>query len=300
MIDVQSEPDGRGIHIDSVGIRDVRYPITVYEGPEPQRTIATAAISVRVPDDVRGTHLSRLVEILDTYAAHIDAASISSLLDSLCGRLDAQSASADLTFTYSTRRAAPVTGASACATFEALFSGSKDRYHETISMGIQVPVTTVCPCSKAISDYGAHNQRGTVTIEVALNQQLDGQYPTFAALIEIAEASASAPVYPLVKRPDERFLTMKAFDHPLFVEDVIRGCSLELQLLAGADSFRVEVTTQESIHSHNAFASIGWSPTDATTARNSGRTEQLVQPMGERFRSAMQPFRAQPRALTDY
>jgi len=159
------------------------------------------------------------------------------------------------------RRAAPSTGASAYATFESWYAGRREGSHWELTVGVRVPVTTLCPCSKAISDYGAHNQRGLVTIEVILLPPVALDFPVLSTLIEIAEASSSAPVYPLVKRPDERHVTMQAYDNPVFVEDIVRGCSLALRGMTGVRRFRVEATNHESIHSHNAFAAVGWTET---------------------------------------
>lgn len=259
MEDVQSQSDPRGVHVDQAGVRDLQYPITLLDPMGvPQRTIATATIAVGVPHHVRGTHMSRLVEVLDHHAARIDPSGLSRMLADLCDRLEASAAFVDLRFVYAVRRPAPMTGATAYATFDSWLIGQRHGSHEQIITGVRVPVTTLCPCSKAISDYGAHNQRGMVTLEASSSHPRPSLLST---LIEIAETSSSAPVYPLVKRPDERQLTMQAFDHPVFVEDIVRGCALRLQATAGIRLFRVEATNYESIHNHNAFAMVGWTST---------------------------------------
>jgi GTP cyclohydrolase I len=260
--DVQNQVDLRGVHVDQAGIRDVQYPITILDaGGDPQQMVATATLAVGVPHYVRGTHMSRLVEVLDRHAHAISRAGISAMLDDLCSRLDAASALVDLRFVHSVRRAAPSTGASAYATFECWYVGRVEGSHREVTIGVRVPVTTLCPCSKAISDYGAHNQRGLVTLEVVLVAAEASDAPALSTHIGVAEASASAPLYPLVKRPDERHITMQAYDNPVFVEDIVRGCSLALRCQAGIRRFRVEATNLESIHSHNAFAAVGWTET---------------------------------------
>jgi GTP cyclohydrolase I len=267
--DVQNQVDLRGVHVDQAGIRDVQYPVTLLDtGGDPQQMVATATLSVGVPHHVRGTHMSRLVEVLDRHAHAISRAGVSAMLDDLCSRLDAASALVELCFVHSVRRAAPSTGASAYATFECWYAGRLDGSHREVTIGVRVPVTTLCPCSKAISDYGAHNQRGLVTLEVVLLDAEAADAPALSTLIGIAEASASAPLYPLVKRPDERHITMQAYDNPVFVEDIVRGCALALRCQAGVRRFRVEATSLESIHSHNAFAAIGWTDMGAADKRN--------------------------------
>jgi GTP cyclohydrolase I len=268
--DVQSQPDLRGVDIDQAGIRDVQYPITLVDaGGDSQQMVATATLAVGVPHHARGTHMSRLVEVLDRHAHAISPAGVSAMLEELCSRLDAPSALVDLRFVYSVRRAAPSTGASAYATFESWYTGRLEGSHREVTVGVRVPVTTLCPCSTAISDYGAHNQRGLVTVEVVLVHSEALNTSVLSTLIQIAEASSSAPVYPLVKRPDERHITMQAYDNPVFVEDIVRGCSLALRGKAGIRRFRVEATNHESIHSHNAFAQVGWTPASLGAAANS-------------------------------
>jgi GTP cyclohydrolase I len=284
--DVQSQPDLRGVHIDQAGIRDVQYPITLVDaGGDPQQTVATATLAVGVPHQARGTHMSRLVEVLDRHAHAISQAGVSAMLDDLCSRLDAASALVNLRFVYSVRRAAPSTGASAYATFESWYIGRLEGSQREVTIGVRVPVTTLCPCSKAISDYGAHNQRGLVTVEVVLVHPDALNTPVLSTLIQIAEASSSAPVYPLVKRPDERHITMQAYDNPVFVEDIVRGCSLALRGRAGIRRFRVEATNHESIHSHNAFAAVGWMETaHATNASGHCSDHSLISEQIRPFR----------------
>lgn len=253
MEDVQGWMDLRGVAIPSAGISDLRYPISVAVGGLAQPTIGTFRMSVSVPADRKGTHMSRFVEVLHTLGAGELLSNISMLAERLRTRLDADHASIEAAFPFFVKRSAPVTGAEALLEYSGrvrAVSGSDDN---AVDVGVTVPITTVCPCSKAISDYGAHNQRGTVTILVNTASGIG-----LHDLIDYAEASGSCRVYPLIKRTDERDITMRAYDHPQFVEDVVRDVSLFLQADARVDAYSVDVVNAESIHNHSAFASAEW------------------------------------------
>jgi len=192
------------------------------------------------------------------------------ILNELRKKLEAESARIEITFPYFLERIAPVSRASAMMDFECTFIAEANQTGDDFVMGVRVPVTTLCPCSREISDYGAHNQRGYVSIEVRAKPQSDGQ-PSLIwieELIDLAERSASAPIYPLLKRTDERYVTMQAYDNPVFVEDLTRNVVVELRADSRVAWYRVKVLNQESIHNHNAYAIVeGGATTKAITAR---------------------------------
>ena len=256
--DVQGRPDDRQLPIDEVGISGLRYPTTVWDKENgSQATVAEVSMSVDLRADVKGAHLSRFVEILEDFGATLSPQTIPVILDMLQQRLAAQRAGFQADFPYFIRRSAPVTGATARMDYQCQLSGRSDDMGMVTTVKVRVPVTSVCPCSKAISDYGAHNQRGYVTLRVRLRAEADGPVGVWAEdLIEIAEASASSPVFPLLKRPDERYVTMRAHDHPVFVEDMVRAAARALSDDDRIAWFSVEAVNDESIHNHAAFARI--------------------------------------------
>ena len=258
--DVQNAPDERGIDINQVGVRDLRYPVTVRqrEGGT-QQTVARLALSVGLPHHFKGTHMSRFIEVLSHYRGDFTMHTLGALLKELRTKLDAESARIEVRFPYFLEKAAPVTGLKALMDYECAFIGLSENGHDTFELHVQVPVASLCPCSKEISDYGAHNQRGHVDVEVRPVWDAKAKLPALVwieELIEIAEASASAPLYPLLKRPDERHVTMQAYDNPAFVEDIARGVAAQLQDDKRIARFKVHVVNFESIHNHNAFAEI--------------------------------------------
>lgn len=262
MKDVQNQPDTRQITIDKVGVRDLRYPIVVLDREnETQSTIATLTMSVELPHHFKGTHMSRFVECLEEHRGEITMRTLPSILRDLRERLDAEKAHIEVRFPFFMERFAPVTKSRSLLDYEGYFIGTSDGDHEDFVLGITVPVTSLCPCSKTISDYGAHNQRGHITLEVRLFDEVWEQknYVWLEDLVEIAESSASAPLYALLKRPDERHVTMQAYENPVFVEDMVRNVAGKLQDEERISWFKVSAINQESIHNHNAFAEICWS-----------------------------------------
>jgi len=254
--DVQGRPDERQLPIGEVGIRGLRYPATVWDRERgSQATVAEISMSVHLRDDVKGAHLSRFVEVLEDFDATLSPQAVPLILDQVRQRLASQQAGFRADFPYFMRRSAPVTGATARMDYQCHLSGRGDGQGTLTTVGVRVPVTSVCPCSKAISDYGAHNQRGYITLRVRPRDRAPGSAMVWLEdLIEIAEASASSPVFPLLKRPDERYVTMQAYDRPVFVEDMVRAAASAL----GDDDrmawFSVEADNDESIHNHAAFA----------------------------------------------
>lgn len=256
MEDVQGRPDTRGIAIDEVGISGVRYPIAVWDQARAkQDTIAEISLAVALPDDVKGTHMSRFLELLDEHSGELTQRTIPELLSQIHRRLDTDDARVTVAFPYFLPRSAPVTGATALMDYACKFQGRLSRSGLQFTLQVAVPVTSVCPCSKAISDYGAHNQRGTITI-AATPHQREGELELIwiEELISIAEGAASSPVYPLLKRPDERHVTMLGYDNPVFVEDMVREVARKLRADDRVASFTVEAVNDESIHNHAAFA----------------------------------------------
>lgn len=261
MEDVQGRGDSRGIPLDHAGVSDLRYPIVVLDrARERQQTVARIAMSVALPHEFKGTHMSRFIEVLEAHRGEITLRTLPDILRDLKTRLAAQSARVEVGFPYFLERKAPVTGAAALMDYECTFVGESNGV-DTFTMSVRVPVTSLCPCSKTISDYGAHNQRTYVTVEVRPTPTTgDGSGLLWIEeLVETAEACASAPVYPLLKRPDERFVTMQAYDKPAFVEDIARDVALRLQEDPRVAWFRVHVRSDESIHNHCAYAEIFWS-----------------------------------------
>lgn len=260
MYDIQSQNDDRRIPIDKVGVSDLRYPIIVLDRThEIQHTVASLTLSVSLPHHFKGTHMSRFIEILNEHRGEVTMRTLPEILHSMKNRLEAESAHIEVRFPYFIERSAPATESRAMVDYECVFKGESNGRRDDFILGVQVPVTTLCPCSKAISDYGAHNQRGQVTIEVRSVMVNNNPHIIWIEeLIEIAENSASAPVYALLKRTDERHVTMQAYDKPVFVEDVVRNAAIKLQADQRIEWFQVQAVNQESIHNHSAFAELQW------------------------------------------
>jgi len=261
MDDVQNHLDDRQIPIDQVGVSDLRYPIVVLDRDlGKQETIARLTMSVNLPHQFKGTHMSRFIEVLNAHRGEVTMRTLPAILRELKERLEAESARIEVVFPYFLERAAPVSGARGLMDYECWFVGEVNGRVEDFVFGVRVPVTSLCPCSKAISDYGAHNQRSYVSIEIRTARKSGGEaaFVWIEELIDIAERSASAPVYPLLKREDERQVTMRAYDNPVFVEDIVRNVAVQLQTDARVSWFRIHAVNQESIHNHSVFAKVEW------------------------------------------
>jgi len=261
MEDVQNRKDQRQVPIDQVGICDLRYPITVLDRHrEKQATVARLTLSVGLPHHFKGTHMSRFIEVLNKHRGEVTMRTVPAILLDLRHALNAERARIVVEFPYFLERAAPVSGAKALMEYECSFQAEINGADEDFVLTVRVPVTSLCPCSKAISEYGAHNQRGYLTIEIRTVRE-DLKEPAFVwieEIVETAERSASAPVFPLLKREDERHLTMQAFDNPVFVEDMVRNVAVRLRSDCRVAWFRVNAVNHESIHNHSAFARIEW------------------------------------------
>ena len=257
--DIQNESPEIQMPIDKVGVKELRYPITVLDRKnQTQHTCAYISMSVNVPHQFKGTHMSRFVEILNRHRGEITMRTIPKILHELKEELEAEASYIKVCFPYFVEKAAPVSGQKGLMDYECTFTGESNGLKDDFVLSIKVPVTSLCPCSKAISEYGGHNQRGYITIDVRSKKDKDGHYEIvwIEELIEIAEQSASAPVYPLLKRPDERYVTMQAYDNPVFVEDMVRNVADILKRDKRLSWFMVYAENHESIHNHNAFAEI--------------------------------------------
>jgi len=256
--DVQASHDERNMPVDEVGVSGVRYPVAVADRERgKQDTVAEVSMSVNLQPGIKGAHLSRLIEVLHATAGEITLQSLPLILEAARARLGANRARLRVSFPFFLRRIAPVTGAAALMDYQCWLEGEADDTGSRVTLGVRVPVTSVCPCSKAISDYGAHNQRSAITIEV--RPRAEGGLPTglwAEELIAAAEAAASSPVFPLLKRPDERHVTMRAHDNPVFVEDMARAVAEAMRTDHRIAWFSVEAASDESIHNHGAFARI--------------------------------------------
>ncbi len=252
MQDVQRGPAEVPIPLDRVGIKGIRLPLLVRDRERGrQHTVAEVELSVDLPADFKGTHMSRFVEALESWAGVLDYGAFKVLLVDLARRLEAKNAHLSFRFPYFARKAAPASGATGLLDYECLVSGELVGGAFTLTLGVNVPVMTVCPCSLAIAEQGAHSQRAEVRIRCR-----GKGFVWLEELIEIAEAAGSSPVHPLLKREDEKWVTEAAFANPVFVEDVARSVA---QALAGHPRvawYQVEVESHESIHNHNAFAGI--------------------------------------------
>ena len=254
--DVQSGKDERHLAIDQVGIRGVRFPIAFADRDGvAQATIATANVYVALPEDRKGTHMSRLVALLEERAAPSEAplsvATLDALLVELVARLDVAAGRIELAFPFFVRKIAPVSGVASLLDYEVRLVGEIRDGLISKTIAVAVPVTSLCPCSKEISEYGAHNQRSHITISVRVAEHL-----WLEELIDIAEQEASCELYGILKRPDEKFVTERAYDNPKFVEDMVRDIAEELNRDKRIEWYRVESENFESIHNHSAYALI--------------------------------------------
>ncbi|HTR59080.1 MAG TPA: GTP cyclohydrolase FolE2 [Casimicrobiaceae bacterium] len=252
--DVQSHPDERSLAIDRVGIRGLRYPIRFADGAAPaQPTIATFSLSVALPAEQKGTHMSRLVAVIDELAEPLTLGRLPALIDALLTRLDATRGGIAIEFPWFRRKAAPVSGVESMMDYEVRLMAEAVDGARKISVTLVVPVMSLCPSSKAIADYGAHNQRSHLTLAV---RPRDPASITLLELIALAEEEASCELYALLKRADEKYVTERAYDRPRFVEDLVRGIAARLAGDPRFEGFRVEAENFESIHNHSAYACI--------------------------------------------
>lgn len=256
--DLQNSGENHRISIDQVGIRQLKFPFEIMDrGGKPVATVATVSMTVNLAPEFKGTHMSRFVEVLHSHGRTIRTRDFPEILTEMQQRLKSDAAHIVMEFPYFVEKKAPVTGALGLVDYQVKFEADLFGKDLDFCLTVQVPVTTLCPCSKAISARGAHNQRGYVTLSVRSHEMV-----WIEELIDLIEQSGSAPIYSLLKRPDEKFVTEQAYDNPVFVEDVVRNvahfCNQHPRILW----YRVEAENQESIHNHTAYAVIenGTSP----------------------------------------
>jgi GTP cyclohydrolase I len=250
--DVQATPDTRRLPIDKVGIKDIRHPVRVKDrSAGEQHTIASFNMYVELPHNFKGTHMSRFVEILNAHDMEISVESFKDMLAEMAERLEAQVGHIEMSFPYFINKSAPVSGVRALMDYQVSFIGEIRDGRDIMTMKVVIPVTSLCPCSKEISRYGAHNQRSHVTLTVRTNT-----FVWVEDLIDLVEKQASCELYGLLKRPDEKFVTERAYDNPKFVEDMVRDVATELNADPRIDAYTVESENFESIHNHSAYAMI--------------------------------------------
>ncbi|MBN1151158.1 GTP cyclohydrolase I FolE2 [candidate division WOR-3 bacterium] len=251
MPDVQNDQPYHGIEIDSVGVKDIYFPISVEDREnKTQQTLAKISIFVELPKHFRGTHMSRFVKILHSYQKEYSMLNMGEILKHVRDELDAGKAVMDVSFKYFIKKSAPVSGRESLMDYDCRFHGILGEKEE-FTLEVGVPVMTLCPCSKEISDRGAHNQRARVLIRIRYRD-----FVWIEEMVELAERNSSGALYSLLKRQDEKFVTENAYDNPKFVEDVVRGVADELLADNRIVWFRVECESMESIHNHSAYAEI--------------------------------------------
>ena len=253
MIDIQSQKDYRQIEIDKVGVKNIRYPITVRDKENgTQETVASINMFVNLPHDHKGTHMSRFVEVLSEYRRRISLQNFSDILEELKQRLNAESAHMEITFPYFITKKAPVSQTEGLMEYVCTFKGSVNHTKgRDLVIDLKIPIATVCPCSKEISRYGAHNQRGEVRVSLRFKK-----FVWIEDIIHLVEESSSCEVFSVLKRNDEKFVTEKGYENPMFVEDVVREIARKLDADPNITWFSVDSENFESIHNHSAYAYI--------------------------------------------
>lgn len=252
--DMQQSADSRRIAIDKVGVKDIRYPIVVLDrARQEQHTVALVNMYVDLPHHFKGTHMSRFIEVLNLYHGAVSIENIEEILAAMKERLGASCAYLELEFPYFIEKQAPVSGARGLMEYQCRMTGILGDQFDFI-LEVRVPVTSLCPCSREISERGAHNQRSVVSVQVRYSEHI-----WLEELVDQVEACASAPVYSLLKREDEKAVTEQAYDNPMFVEDMVRAVTERLKALPAITWFRIECENFESIHNHSAYAQLEYS-----------------------------------------
>lgn len=255
--DIQSEPDDRNLPINRVGVKDISYPVVVLDRSEGhQHTVARVNMYVNLPHQFRGTHMSRFIEILNKHKDGISTTNIKKILKDMQQELNAEKAHFEIEFPYFITKAAPISKEQAKMEYNCIVASSSDKDYYTLT--VKVPVLSLCPCSKEISAYGAHNQRSVLSVTIKAKEKI-----WIEDIVGIAESSASSDIYSILKREDEKFITEKSYDNPVFVEDIVRNAAVALQKVNGILWFSVESENMESIHNHSAYAQIEMKLSDA-------------------------------------
>lgn len=252
MSDVQNSKDTRQIPINKVGIKDIRHPIRVRDrSVGEQNTIANFNMYVNLPHDFKGTHMSRFVQILNNHEREISVKSFKDMLVEMAQLLEAKSGHIEMSFPYFVNKTAPASGVQSLLDYDVTFIGQVHDGETSLQVKVVVPVTSLCPCSKKISDYGAHNQRSHVTVTATIKE-----FIWVEEIIDLVEKQASCELYGLLKRPDEKIVTERAYDNPKFVEDMVRDVAAQLNAEDRISAYIVESENFESIHNHSAYALI--------------------------------------------
>ena len=252
LFDQQNERDHRDLRIDKVGVRGLRHPIQIRDkAHEFQNTVATISMCVDLPKEFKGTHMSRFIEVLNAHGNTIHVDKIPVILHAMQTKLQSQTAHLEMEFPFFLEKSAPVTGSKSLMNYVARFDATANGKEIDFLLEVRVDVTTLCPCSKAISEQGAHNQRGRVTVQLRSTETV-----WIEDLIALVEGSASCELYALLKRPDEKAVTERAYANPVFVEDLVRNIALRLNAISHVNWYKVEAENFESIHNHNAYACI--------------------------------------------
>ena len=252
--DKQNERDFRKLRIDKVGVRGLRFPIQVRDKAHTfQNTVATIGMFVDLPHQFKGTHMSRFVEVLNAHGNTIHVENIGEILRAMQMKLDAATAHLEIEFPYFMSKKSPVSRQESLMDYIARFDASARKGEDDFVLTVKANVTTLCPCSKAIAKYGAHNQRGEVTVKI---RSREGEIVWIEDVIGIIESSASSELYALLKRQDEKAVTERAYENPVFVEDLVRNVALKLNADSRVTWYKVEAENFESIHNHNAYACI--------------------------------------------
>lgn len=250
LADIQSQPDDRNMPIDEVGVKGIKYPVIVMDREKgKQHTVGNINMYVDLPHNFRGTHMSRFIEILNTHMSGISTGSIKQILSDMKERLDAERAYFEIEFPFFIRKNAPVSGASGKMEYTCRLFGDSSADHYILE--VRIPVLSLCPCSKEISRYGAHNQRSLITIKIKASEII-----WIEDVIHLAESSASSDIYSILKREDEKYVTEKSYENPMFVEDMVRSAAEKLSKMNHISGFSVESENMESIHNHSAYARI--------------------------------------------
>jgi GTP cyclohydrolase I len=250
--DVQATPDSRKLAIDKVGIKSIRHPMKIQErSGSVQHTIAMFNMYVGLPHHFKGTHMSRFVEILSAHEREITVETFQVMLREMVDKLEAEEGHIEMAFPYFVEKAAPVSGVKSLMDYEVTFIGEIHGGNQSFTLKVLVPVTSLCPCSKKISERGAHNQRSHVTVSARLND-----FVWIEEIVDLVEKQSSSELYGLLKRPDEKHVTERAYDNPKFVEDMVRDVAAVLNLDERIDAYVVESENFESIHNHSAYALI--------------------------------------------
>jgi GTP cyclohydrolase IB len=250
--DVQASPDSRKLAIDQVGIKAIRHPVRISErSGGAQHTIAMFNMYVGLPHHFKGTHMSRFVEILEAHEREITVETFQVMLREMVDKLEAQEGRIEMAFPYFIEKKAPVSGVKSLMDYEVTFTAEVRKNRQSFTMKVLVPVTSLCPCSKRISERGAHNQRSHVTVTARTHE-----FVWIEEIVDLVEKQASSELYGLLKRPDEKYVTERAYDNPKFVEDLVRDVAAVLNLDERIDAYVVESENFESIHNHSAYALI--------------------------------------------